>query len=72
MGRDKKYLKRITGVEQKEADYTASESDIGVDVGADIAEADTKRAQSMTPTRYQPSLRAVKHHPKKGKHPRRR
>ena len=70
MGRDKKYLKRITRVEQKEADYTASESDIGVDIGADIAEADMKQTKSMTPDRYQPSLRAVKRHPKKGKRPR--
>jgi YidC/Oxa1 family membrane protein insertase len=70
MGRDKKYLKRITSVEQKEADYTASESDIGVDIGADIAEADMKQTKSMTPDRYQPSLRAVKRHSKKGKRPR--
>jgi len=70
MGRDKKYLKRITRVEQKEADYTASESDIGVDIGADIAEADMKQTKSMTPDRYQPSLRAVKRHSKKGKRPR--
>ncbi|MCK4961313.1 MAG: YidC/Oxa1 family membrane protein insertase, partial [Anaerolineales bacterium] len=70
MGRDKKYLKRITRVEQKEADYTASESDIGVDIGADIAEADMKQTKSMTPDRYQPSLRSVKRHPKKGKRPR--
>jgi len=70
MGRDKKYLKRITRVEQKEADYTASESDIGVDIGADIAEADMKQTKSMTPDRYQPSLRAVKRHSKKSKRPR--
>ncbi len=70
MGRDKKYLKRITGVEQKEADYTASESDIGVDIGADIAEADMKQTKSMTPDRYQPGLRAMKRHSKKGKRPR--
>lgn len=70
MGRDKKYLKRITRVEQKEADYTASESDIGVGIGADIAEADMKQTKSMTPNRYQPSLRAVKRHSKKGKRPR--
>ena len=70
MGRDKKYLKRITSVEQKEADYTASESDIGVDIGADIAEADMKQTKSMTPDKYQPSLRAMKRHSKKGKRPR--
>ncbi len=70
MGRDKKYLKRITGVEQKEADYTASESDIGVDIGADIAEADMKQTKSMTPDRYQSGLRAMKRHSKKGKRPR--
>ena len=70
MGRDKKYLKRITGVEQKEADYTASESDIGVDIGADIAEADMKQTKSMTPDKYQPSLRAMKRHSKKSKRPR--
>ena len=70
MGRDKKYLKRITRVEQKEADYTASESDIGVDIGADIAEADMKQTKSMTPDKYQPSLRAMKRHSKKGKRPR--
>ncbi len=70
MGRDKKYLKRITSVEQKEADYTASESDIGVDIGADIAEADMKQTKSMTPDRYQPGLRAMKRHSKKGKRPR--
>jgi len=69
-GRDNKYLKRITRVEQREADYTASESDIGVDIGADIAEADMKQTKSMTPNRYQPSLRAVKRHSKKSKRPR--
>lgn len=35
---DKKYVTRITKVEEKPADYAETESDIGADVGADITE----------------------------------
>jgi len=71
-GRDKKYLKRITGVEEKEADYSATESDIGADVGADIIGADVLPKEGTTPARYQQGLRAMKRHPKKSKRPKRR
>lgn len=36
--RDKKYVTRITKVEEKPADYAETEADIGADVGADITE----------------------------------
>jgi len=70
-GRDKKYLTRITTVEKKEADYGETEADIGADVGADIAVADETQTGGTGPARYQPSLRAMKRHPKKGKRPKR-
>ncbi len=70
--RDRKYLKRITTVEEKAADYSATESDIGADVGADIVEADVSPKEGTTSARYQSSLRAMKRHPKKSKRPKRR
>ena len=66
-GRDKKYIKRITKVEEKPADYEATESDIGADVGADIGGADVSKKSGALSDRYQPSLRAIKRHPKKSK-----
>ncbi len=69
-GADKKYLKRLTTAEGKEPDYAATEADIGADVGADIAEVTPK--EGAGPGRYQPGLRAMKRHPKKSKHPKRR
>jgi len=71
-GRDRKYLKRITTVEKKEADYSATASDIGVDVGADIAGADVSAKEGTASARYQPSLRAMKRLSKKSKRPKRR
>jgi len=71
-GRDKRYLTRITMAEEKVGDYTATESDIGTDVGADIAEADMAPKAGAGPARYQPGLRAMKRHPKKSKRPKRR
>lgn len=71
-GRDKKYMTRITTAEEKVGDYTASESDIGADVGADIAAADMAPKEGTASARYQPGLRAMKRHPKKGKRPKRR
>jgi len=71
-GRDKTYLKRITTAEEKAADYTATESDIGADVGADIDVADETQTGGAGTTKYQPSLRAMKRHPKKSKRPKRR
>jgi YidC/Oxa1 family membrane protein insertase len=71
-GRDRKYLKRITTVEEKAADYSATESDIGADVGADIMEADVSSKEGTASARYQSSLRAMKRHPKKSKRPKRR
>jgi len=68
-GRDKKYIKRITRVEEKAADYEASESDIGTDVGADIGGAEVSKKEGTSSDRYQPSLRAVKRHSKKSKRP---
>ena len=71
-GRDKRYLTRITMAEEKVGDYTAVESDIGDDVGADIAVADMPPKEGTGPARYQPGLRAMKRHPKKSKRPKRR
>ena len=71
-GRDKKYVTRITKVEEKVADYAKTEADIGADVGADIAAADVSPKEGAGPARYQPSLRAIKRQPKKGKRPKRR
>ena len=67
-GRDKQYIKRITRVEEKAADYEASESDIGPDVGADIGGA----KGGASSDRYQPGLRAMKRHSKKSKRPKQR
>ncbi len=64
-GQDKKLLKRIAKVEEKEADDAATEADIG----ADAAAADVSQKGDTTAARYQPSLRAMKRHPKKGKRP---
>ena len=71
-GRDKGYLKRISTVEAKEADYGETEADIGVDVGADIAVADETQTGGSGTAKYQPSLRAMKRHAKKSKRPKRR
>lgn len=71
-GRDKKYIKRIARVEEKAADYEASESDIGVDVGADIVGAEVSKKEGTSSDRYQPSLRTVKRHSKKSKRPKQR
>jgi YidC/Oxa1 family membrane protein insertase len=64
-GQDKKLLKRIAKVEEKEADDAATEADIG----ADVAAADVSQKGDTTAARYQPGLRAMKRHPKKGKRP---
>ena len=71
-GRDKKYIKRITMVEEKAADYEASESDIGVDVGADIGGAGVSKKEDASSDRYQAGLRAMKRHSKKSKRPKQR
>ena len=68
-GADRKYIKRLTTAEEKEIDYADTEADIGADVGADIASADVATKEGA---RYQPSLRAMKRHPKKSKRPKRR
>jgi len=68
-GRDKKYMKHIARVEERGADYAATESDIGADVGADIVETDMTQTEGTTPARYQPGLRALKRHSKKSKRP---
>ncbi|HEY83388.1 MAG TPA: membrane protein insertase YidC [Dehalococcoidia bacterium] len=65
-GKDKKYIKHISKVEEKPTDYADVGADIGADVGADIEEGKTGAARP----RYQPSLRAIKRHSKKGKRPR--
>jgi len=69
-GRDKKYVKHISKVEEKPTDYADVGADIGADVGADIEEG--KAAESAARARYQASLRAVKRHSKKSKRPRKR
>ncbi len=71
-GRDKKYITRITRVEEKGADYAETESDIGADVGADIPAADVASKEGAAFGRYQPGLRAMKRHAKKSKRPKRR
>lgn len=71
-GKDKKYLKRISTVEEKAADYEETEADIGADVGTDITAADVSSKEGTGPARYQPSLRAIKRHAKKSKRPKRR
>ncbi|MBU2536752.1 MAG: YidC/Oxa1 family membrane protein insertase [Chloroflexota bacterium] len=71
-GRDKRYLTRITMAEEKVGDYTATDSDIGADVGADIAVADMAPKEGTASAKYQPGLRAMKRHPKKSKRPKRR
>jgi YidC/Oxa1 family membrane protein insertase len=70
-GRDKKYIKRITKVEEKAADYEVSESDIGADIGADIVEGGVSK-KGGTADKYQPGLRAMKRHSKKSKRPKQR
>jgi hypothetical protein len=62
-GKDKKYIKHISKVEEKPTDYADVGADIGTDVGADIEEGKTGTPRP----RYQPSLRAIKRHSKKGK-----
>ena len=71
-GRDKKYITRITRVEEKASDYRETEADIGADVGADIAATEVSPKGGAGPARFQPSLRAIKRHPKKSKRPKRR
>jgi membrane protein insertase Oxa1/YidC/SpoIIIJ len=56
VGRDKKYIKYITRVEEKPVDYAEVEADIP----ADVAE---QGAGQKLPT----SLRTISRHPKKGK-----
>jgi YidC/Oxa1 family membrane protein insertase len=55
-GRDKQYIKRITGVEEKPTDF----SDVDADIGPDITEEDTTRKAPV-------SLRMIKRHPKRGR-----
>jgi len=71
-GRDKQYIKRITQVEEKPAEYADVGADIGVDIGADVVEPGVARKEDVARARYPASLRTVKRHPKRGKHHKRR
>jgi YidC/Oxa1 family membrane protein insertase len=68
--KDKKYIARITTVEEKPTDYADVGADVGADIGADIVEPETTRKEGTA--RYPTSLRMVKRHPKKSKRPKRR
>jgi len=72
VGRDKSYLKRITTAEEKPTDFADVGADVGTDVGADIVEQPTAQKGGTTQIRQQTSLRMMKRHPKKGKHPKQR
>ncbi|MFC1915566.1 YidC/Oxa1 family membrane protein insertase [Chloroflexota bacterium] len=67
-GRDKKYLKLITQVEEKPAEYDDVGADIGADVGADVERTDLAGKEGVARARYPESFRTVKRHPKRGKH----
>jgi len=71
-GRDKRYIARITKVEEKPIDYADAEADVGVDVGADIVEREATQKEGVAHARYPTSLRMIKRHPKKSKRPKRR
>jgi len=71
-GRDKKYIAHITKVEEKATDYDDVGADVGADIGADIVEPGAARKEGEARTPYPTSLRMVKRHPKKRKHPKRR
>jgi YidC/Oxa1 family membrane protein insertase len=58
-GRDKRYLKRITQVEDKPADY----ADIGADIEAETVEEGTGQKESVSRGGFPPVIR----HPKKAK-----
>jgi len=70
--RDKKYIARITKVEEKPADYADVGADVAADVGADIVEQEATRKEGIARARYPTSLRTIKRHPKKSKRPKRR
>ncbi|MFQ5996490.1 MAG: YidC/Oxa1 family membrane protein insertase [Dehalococcoidales bacterium] len=72
VGRDKKYIARITKVEEKPTDYADVEADVGADVGADIVEQKVTQKEDLARARYPTSLRMIKRHPKKSKRPKRR
>jgi len=71
-GRDKRYIARITKVEEKPTDYADVGADVGTDVGADIVEQEATQKEGVARARYPTSLRMSKRHPKKKKHPKRR
>jgi YidC/Oxa1 family membrane protein insertase len=58
-GRDKKYVKRITQVEEKPVDYT--------DVGADITDAEVAQKESSARGGYPASIKVIRRQPKSGK-----
>jgi len=66
-GRDKKYIKRITTVEEKPADYASVEADIGDDIGADVVETDTTRKEGIDQVRHPTNFRMVRRHAGKSK-----
>lgn len=66
-GRDKKYIKRITTVEEKPVDYASVEADIGDDIGADVVETDTTRKEGIDQVRHPTNFRMVRRHAGKSK-----
>ena len=71
-GRDKQYIKRITTVEEKPADYASVEADIGADIGADVVETDTTRKEGIAQVRHPTNFRMVRRHAGKSKRHKRR
>jgi len=72
VGRDKRYMRRITQVEEKPLDYADVGADIGDDVGADIVESPTPPKEGAAGGGYPERLKMLKPLPKRGKHHRRK
>jgi len=72
VGKDKRYMKRITQVEEKPLDYADVGADIGDDVGADIVEPATPQKEGAAGGGYPEKLKMLKPLPKRDKHQRRK
>jgi hypothetical protein len=72
VGKDKRYMRRITQVEEKPLDYADVGADIGDDVGADIVESPTPSKEGAAGGGYPERLKMLKPLPKRGKHQRRK
>lgn len=71
-GRDKRYIKRITTVEEKPDDYASVEADLGADIGADVEETDTTRKEGIAQVRHPTNFRVIRRHEGKSKRHKRR